>query len=171
MSDGMCLSGHRLRSYLDGELGREEHGLVAAHVLACAACAEAARGAEPTRLFSRLSARATPAGLWEDLWPAVERELRARPRPAPRPAFLSWRHPRLAWLAPVAVAAAVALISWLGLRPAGVEKASRPADTVAEGFVYLTNPDAQVTHILMPDEEHGAVQLTMVVDKGLEGAF
>ena len=168
-----CPTPVQWQSWLDGELGSARHRELTEHKRACRACARALRQLEPTSVFSNPATAQAPDGLWDQLWPAVARVMSAEPRSAP-----GWLErllaplPRLGWAAP-ALATAALVVLWAGLlsepRPSPVSLTAM--DAVATDFNYLSNPEAEVTHVLFPDDGEGVIQLTMVVDSRLDEAL
>ena len=175
MTAQACPARSRLEAYLAGTLPRSEHSELRQHAGACASCRAQLEAMAPTRVFLTLRDRQAPPDLWQALWPAVAQSI-AHPAAQPRRSWPAgwWASLRLAWLAPAAVSAAlcVLILQQVGAGGSGPAPARQPVALARAGeFVYLSNPQAEVTHILVPDEEYGLVQLTMIVDPGLEGAF
>lgn len=183
-----CPGEGRLAAYLDGDLAPGDHERVGRHTAACEACSAWLDAASPTRLFARLREAPEPEDLWESIWPGVAAALTPRRSAWDRLwAGLVPSRPRrwAAWAAPALALLVIAV--WLGPRlgappEAGPDGARLAVQSVQAApqvtevpepagreFVYLSNPDAEITRILLSDEGLGEVQLTMIVDAGFEG--
>jgi hypothetical protein len=168
-----CPTPVQWKAWLDGETGMREHRSLAAHLRACEGCSETLRRIEPTTVFAGQTSAEAPEGLWEQLWPAVSRVVSAEPRRAP-----GWFQrllspaPRLGWLAP-SLACLALVVLWVGFLsgPHPPPAALTAMDAVATDFTNLSNPEAEVSHLLLPDQGRGVIQLTMVVDSRLEEAL
>jgi hypothetical protein len=172
MTTVRCPARSALRNWLAGDLPGAEHDALKLHFDGCGRCRSLADELEPTRLFAALGEPAPPPGLWGDIWPDVEAAIK------PRSGFWAGLAAglrgggRLSFLAP-ALAGLVLVVLGYGIVTRDLPGAEpwQRADAVAAEFVYLSNPDAKVTHILLPDAERGTVQVTMVVDSRFKDAF
>ena len=169
-----CPGEDALAGLLDLTLPPAAEAEVRAHLRGCRTCRSALAGREPSFVFATLPLRTLP----EAEWGPVMRRVRAEVAAHPRSGLGGWwalfgRSQRLLGLgAPALAAALLVLLSLTLLKPAPLEKTGTEAETFARGFVYLSNPEAEVTHVLVGGQPGEApTQLTMVIDATLEDSF
>lgn len=172
-----CPDRAMLRAYLDLDLAPTAEAAVDEHVRACSACGAILEESEPSWIFATLEPRTLPEPVWDEVHRAVRAEIARHPRAAalrPRWHPLSWLvAPRLVPAA-VGLALVVLAIAFPGSeRPAMLSPAALADNASMEaGFVYLSNREAEVTHLLVPGKDGAApVKVTLVVDERIEDLF
>jgi hypothetical protein len=179
-----CPPREGLDALLDLRLDAAEEALLRAHARHCPSCREGLRELSPSWLFTAVDRPPLPDEAWGEVLAAVRREVARSPRPrspwrrlvarleamAEAPGLAALRHAAPATLGALAlVALSAALVS---RSPSPVERLAKRVDKREEGFVYLSNPDARVTHVVLAGPEGDPpIQLTMVVDDRLADFF
>jgi hypothetical protein len=179
-----CPSPDVLERFLGLDLSPGAERAVREHLADCAVCAEISLREDPLRIFLAAPRLTLPGPAWDDVLCRVRAEVEAAPRRRRLlDRFLDGQRawpavPRLAGV----FAAALALVL-LSLPPLAPGDAARPrhvqwhrpgADKpgMAAGFVYLSNPAAEVTHVLVTGAgDEAAIELTMIVDENLDDLF
>ena len=174
-----CPAPERLRSFVALELAGPDESYLRRHLAHCPACTGAVQALELSFLFALRPARTLAPEAWTGVEQALREAILASPRQPSRTAFAERLFAGFRRAAAPALAATLLVVLGFGFfAPGAPSPAVKPvavaadASTMATSFVYLSNPEARVTHLLVGGgHDRAPVQLTLVVDEGLEELF